>query len=52
VVEAGKVVLAVDYCQESGLVTDFYQKARSKGYVPYSTVRDLDELVVNEGLDG
>ncbi len=51
VVDKGKLVLAIDYCRSPGLVEDFYQKCWNRGYLPYSSVRDLDELVVNPGLD-
>ncbi|MBN2335584.1 endo alpha-1,4 polygalactosaminidase [Candidatus Bathyarchaeota archaeon] len=42
--EAGKAVLVIDYVTRCDLMTDFYVKASSMGYVPYATVRDLDEL--------
>ncbi len=51
VADAGKLVLCVDYCRQPALVEDFYEKAWARGYLPYSTVRDLDQLIVNEGLD-
>ncbi|MEO0211890.1 MAG: MJ1477/TM1410 family putative glycoside hydrolase [candidate division WOR-3 bacterium] len=43
----GKLVLIVDYCRQPEHIEDLYQKARSEGFVPYSTVRDLDSLVIN-----
>jgi cysteinyl-tRNA synthetase len=51
VAAAGKLVLCVDYCREPAHVADFYAKARARGFVPYSTVRDLDQLTINVGLD-
>ncbi len=41
-VAAGKTVLAIDYVQDPAKVTDFYTRARAKGYIPYTSVRDLD----------
>jgi len=46
---AGKLVLTVDYATSPAHVDDAYTKARAKGYVPYCTVRDLDQLTVNPG---
>lgn len=46
---AGKTVLSVDYLTDSDKIDDFYDRAEDKGYIPYATVRDLDELTVNEG---
>lgn len=43
----GKLVLIVDYCREPDHIKDLYQRARAEGFVPYSTVRDLDSLVIN-----
>jgi len=44
-----KPVLSIDYCRESAHIDDFYAKAKAKGYIPYSSVRDLDQLIVNPG---
>lgn len=46
---AGKAVLAVDYCRDPARVARFYERARAEGFVPYATVRDLDELVIDSG---
>lgn len=46
---AGKPVLAVDYCRTPGKVSDFYERAAGEGFVPYSTVRDLDRYVAPLG---
>lgn len=46
---AGKIVLVIDYVTEQALIDDFYQKARSKGYVPYATVKMLDRITINPG---
>jgi cysteinyl-tRNA synthetase len=50
-VAAGKLVLTVDYTQRSTHVEDAYRRARERGYVPYATVRPLDRMVINRGLD-
>jgi len=46
---AGKLVLCTDYCRRAAHIDRFYGRARSHGFVPYATVRDLDRLVVNAG---
>lgn len=50
-VEAGKVVLSIDYVQDPAKISDFYERAEAAGYIPYASVRELDELVVNEGFE-
>jgi endo-alpha-1,4-polygalactosaminidase (GH114 family) len=47
--DVGKLVLVVDYATKRALVGEFYSEASERGYVPYATVRDLDEIVVNPG---
>ena len=47
--DAGKLVLVVDYPTRRALVDEFYSEALKEGYVPYATVRDLDEIVVSPG---
>jgi cysteinyl-tRNA synthetase len=47
--QAGKLVLVVDYVTEADLIDSFYILAESNGYVPYSTVRDLDRITINSG---
>jgi len=46
---AGKLVLTIDYASTPTHVDDAYAKSQAKGYVPFVTVRDLDELIVNPG---
>lgn len=46
---AGKIVLVIDYVTQQDLIDDFYLKAKSKGYVPYATVRELDRITINPG---
>ena len=48
-VEAGKLVLTIDYTDVSGQIDDAYARARDRGYVPFATVRSLDRLTINEG---
>ena len=46
---AGKLVLTVDYATTKEHVDDAYAKSLVKGYVPFVTVRDLDQLTINPG---
>jgi uncharacterized protein (TIGR01370 family) len=48
-VQAGKVVFTVDYATTPAHVDDAYAKSLTRGYVPFVTVRDLDQLVINPG---
>ena len=48
---AGKLVLTIDYTTQPGQVRNAYDRARDKGYVPFTTVRGLDRLVVNTGYE-
>ncbi len=48
---SGKLVLTIDYATTPGHIDDAYRKSRAKGYVPYATTRQLDELIVNPGHD-
>ena len=45
--KAGKLVLTIDYATAPAHVEDAYAKSRIKGYVPFVTGRDLDELTIN-----
>lgn len=45
-VEAGKLVLAVDYLTDQAKAGRFYREAGARGYVPYATVRALDRMTV------
>ncbi len=42
--DAGKVVLCVDYAQQSANVAEAYQRAAAKGYVSYVSLRSLSRL--------
>jgi cysteinyl-tRNA synthetase len=49
---AGKLVLTIDYADYRlvpAYVDDAYARSRGRGYVPFCTVRNLDELIVNPG---
>ena len=46
---AGKLVLTVDYATTPAHVDDAYAKSQAKGYVPFATVRGLDQLTINPG---
>ncbi|MEX2236151.1 MAG: MJ1477/TM1410 family putative glycoside hydrolase [Dehalococcoidia bacterium] len=46
---AGKIVLTIDYATTPTKVNDAYARSRAKGYVPFVTVRALDQLTLNPG---
>ncbi|MBI4392611.1 MAG: endo alpha-1,4 polygalactosaminidase [Euryarchaeota archaeon] len=46
---AGKLVLTTDYATKTASIDDVFLESRSRGYVPYATVRSLDRLSVPEG---
>ncbi len=46
---AGGIVLTVDYCDEQANIDYAYQRSAGKGYIPYCTVVDLNELRINNG---
>ncbi len=46
---AGKLVLTVDYATTPAHIDDAYAKSQAKGYIPFVTVRDLDQLTINPG---
>lgn len=50
-VKANKLVLSIDYVREQKNIDTYYQRALKKGYVPYSSVRDLDKQTVNTGYE-
>lgn len=47
----GNLVLTVDYANQYSNVEDAYMRSRAAGFVPYASVRSLDILRINEGLD-
>lgn len=50
-VDSGKTVLAIDYVQTASKISDFYERARANGYIPYASVRDLDRITINAGFE-
>jgi len=44
---AGKKILAIDYLTNNATIDDFYNRARMRGWVPYSSIRDLSVLTIN-----
>jgi cysteinyl-tRNA synthetase len=50
-VEAGKLVLTIDYTIEPEQINDAYRRSLERGYVPYVTDRGLDRLRVNPGFE-
>lgn len=48
---AGKVVLAIDYLLAPEKIADFYTRARARGYIPYTSVRALNRLIVPPGYE-
>jgi len=49
--EAGKPVLLIEYPEQRQTVERIYSDGRKAGLIPYATVRDLDRMTVNNGLD-
>jgi len=47
----GKLVLTVDYANHADLVRIAYERAQTKGYIPYVTGVDLDRLQINPGYE-
>ena len=50
-VKTNKLVLSIDYVREQKNIDIYYKRARKKGYVPYSSVRDLDKQITNKGYE-
>ncbi len=48
-VAQGKLVLAVDYLTDADKIDDFYDRAATQSYIPYTTTRELDALTENAG---
>ncbi|OGD72336.1 MAG: hypothetical protein A2Y64_00505 [Candidatus Coatesbacteria bacterium RBG_13_66_14] len=47
--DAGGIVLTIDYCDEKENIDEAYDRSAGKGYVPYCTTVKLDELRINDG---
>lgn len=48
-VAAGKIVLLTAYTSDREQIDEQYRRAGAKGYTPFATVRDLDQLTINPG---
>ena len=48
--KAGKSVFTIDYVA-GGKAIEAYKRSRREGFKPYATVRELDRLTINKGLD-
>ena len=51
IITAGKMVLDIEYVQDASKVSDAYSRVRAQSYIPYASIRDLNRLVTNAGLD-
>lgn len=47
--QADKLVLTVDYATTPAYIDDAYARSRARGYVPFVTTRELDQLIINSG---
>lgn len=50
-VDAGKLVLTVNYSRVPEHITDSYQRSRERGYVPYVSDRGLSRLFLFDGFE-
>lgn len=50
-VNAGKLVLTVNYSRQPDHIADSYARSRAAGYVPYVSDRGLSRLFIFEGLE-
>ncbi len=48
---AGKLVLTIDYADQDANIASAYEQSRAAGFVPYVSVRSLDVLRLNVGLE-
>lgn len=48
--DGGKKVLTTEYLTKGKKIKKFYKVARTHGYVPYATVRNLNKLTVNSAF--
>lgn len=51
VLDADKPVLLVEYAERRNTIEQIYDKGTAAGLIPYVSVRALDRMVVNAGLD-
>jgi cysteinyl-tRNA synthetase len=47
--ERGKLVLTIDYAASSDNIDEGYARSAVKGYVPFVTLRELNQLTINPG---
>ena len=47
--DAGKLVLTIDYATTPAHIDAAYARSLARGFVPFVTVRDLDQLTINAG---
>ena len=50
-VEAGKLVLVIDYSAKAEQIADAYKRSLDRGYVEYVTDRSLGRLRINSGFE-
>ncbi len=50
-VEAGKLVLTIDYTARPEQISDAYFRSHARGYVPYVTDRSLGRMRINPGFE-
>jgi endo-alpha-1,4-polygalactosaminidase (GH114 family) len=50
-VDAGKLVLVIDYTARPDQIADSYRRSLAKGYVDYVTDRSLGRLRINPGFE-
>jgi cysteinyl-tRNA synthetase len=50
-VEAGKLVLTIDYTARPEQISDAYYRSHDRGYVPYVTDRALGRMRINPGFE-
>lgn len=48
---AGRTVVAIEYVDAPDQVATAYRRLRELGFVPYASVRALDRMTINPGLD-
>ncbi|MCA9885704.1 MAG: endo alpha-1,4 polygalactosaminidase [Anaerolineae bacterium] len=50
-VQAGKLVLVVDYTLRPEHIEDAYTRSREHGYIPYASVRSLGRMLIHNGYE-
>jgi cysteinyl-tRNA synthetase len=50
-VDAGKLVLTIDYSGKAEQIADAYSRSHGRGYVPYVTDRSLGRMRINPGFE-